>query len=88
MMKSATSARAWREESANFHSMNSDSRHNKAASVVEHATKCEKCGATLLLESGACVHCLLRKGLQGDGDMSAALYESLLAEVDTPHQSW
>lgn len=88
MMKSATSARAWREESTNFHSMNSDSPHNKAASVVEQAAKCDKCGATLLLESGACVHCLLRKGLQGEGDMSATHYERLLAEVDTPYQSW
>ena len=68
--------------------MNSDSRQNKGANVVEAAAKCEKCGARLLLDSGACARCLLRKGLEGDSDMSAALYESLLAEVDTPHQSW
>jgi serine/threonine protein kinase len=40
------------------------------------------------LDTGICVNCLLREGLQGSDEVSQAFYQSVLAEVDAPHKSW
>jgi len=40
------------------------------------------------LDTGVCVNCLLREGLQGSDEVSQAFYQSVLAEVDAPHKSW
>ena len=40
------------------------------------------------LDSGICVSCLLREGLESDDEVSQAFYQSVLAEVDAPHKSW
>ena len=40
------------------------------------------------LDTGICVNCLLREGLQGGEEVSQAFYQSVLAEVDAPHKSW
>jgi serine/threonine protein kinase len=40
------------------------------------------------LDTGVCVSCLLREGLEGGDDVSQAFYQSVLAEVDAPHKSW
>jgi serine/threonine protein kinase len=41
------------------------------------------------LDTGICVSCLLRKGLEGGYDeVSQAFYQSVLGEVDAPHKSW
>jgi len=41
------------------------------------------------LDTGICVSCLLRKGLEGGCDeVSQAFYQSVLGEVDAPHKSW
>ena len=40
------------------------------------------------LDTGICVSCLLREGLQGRDEVSQAFYQSVLAEVDAPHKSW
>ena len=40
------------------------------------------------LDTGICVSCLLREGLQGSDEVSQAFYQSVLAEVDAPHKSW
>jgi serine/threonine protein kinase len=53
----------------------------------EHA-KCEKCAATMRLDTGICVSCLLREGLEGGDEVSQAFYQSVLAEVDAPPKSW
>jgi serine/threonine protein kinase len=53
----------------------------------EHA-ECEKCGATMRLDTGICVSCLLREGLEGGDDVSQAFFQTVLAEVDTPNKSW
>ena len=53
----------------------------------EHA-KCEKCGATMRLDTGICVSCLLREGLEGGDDVSQAFFQTVLAEVDAPNKSW
>jgi len=40
------------------------------------------------LDTGVCVSCLLRQGLQGGDTVSQAVYETVLDEVDAPHKSW
>src|SRR6266481_7195108 len=50
--------------------------------------KCEKCGATMRLDTGACVSCLLRGGVEDGEEISEAFYQSVLAEVDAPQKSW
>jgi len=40
------------------------------------------------LDTGICVSCLLREGLQGGNEVSQTSYQSVLAEVDAPHKSW
>ncbi len=40
------------------------------------------------LDTGICVSCLLREGLEGGDEVSPAVYQSVLAEVDAPHKSW
>jgi serine/threonine protein kinase len=57
------------------------------SATKEHA-ECEKCGATMRLDTGICVSCLLREGLEGDDEVSQAFYQSVLAEVDAPYKSW
>ncbi|HYK23485.1 MAG TPA: protein kinase [Candidatus Acidoferrum sp.] len=57
------------------------------SATKEHA-KCEKCGATMRLDTGICVSCLLREGLEGCDEVSPAFYQSVLAEVDAPHKFW
>ena len=40
------------------------------------------------LDTGVCISCLLRQGLEGGDDVSQSFYQSVLAEVDAPHKSW
>ena len=40
------------------------------------------------LDTGICVSCLLREGLESGEEVSQASYQSVLAEVDAPHKSW
>ena len=53
----------------------------------EHA-KCEKCGATMRLDTGVCVSCLLRQGLEIGGEVSKAVYETVLDELDARDKPW
>ncbi|PYL82671.1 MAG: hypothetical protein DMF21_01690, partial [Verrucomicrobia bacterium] len=66
--------------------MNSDGLSDSLSSA--NPAKCEKCGATMRLETGVCASCLLREGLKGAGEVSRAVYESVLAEVDVPDKQW
>src|SRR5436190_876683 len=66
----------------------SDTRSDPLPSATNEHAKCEKCGATMRLETGVCVNCLLREGLEDGGEVSQALYETVLDEVDAPHKSW
>jgi len=59
-----------------------------APEYAGEAVKCEKCGATTRLDTGVCVSCLLREGLEAGGEVSRAVYESVLAEVDAPNKQW
>jgi len=48
--------------------------------------KCQKCGATMRLETGICPSCLLREGFEAG--VSRAAFESVMAEVDVPDTQW
>src|SRR5213592_1368393 len=49
---------------------------------------CTKCGATTHLHTGVCVSCLLREGLEAADEVSRAVFESVVAEVDVPDKQW
>src|SRR5438876_483889 len=66
--------------------MNSDGLSDSLSSASP--AKCEKCGATMRLDTGVCVRCLLREGLHAVGGMSKAAYESVLTEVHVPDTQW
>ena len=66
----------------------SEPRSDLLPSATKDHAKCEKCGATTRLDTGICVSCLLREGLQGSDEVSQAFYQSVLAEVEAPHKSW
>ena len=40
------------------------------------------------LDTGVCVSCLLREGLEGGDEVSQAFFQTVLAEVDAPNKSW
>src|SRR5215471_7204372 len=66
----------------------SDQQSGSTASATPYEAKCGKCGANARLDTGVCVSCLLREGLEGGGEVSQAAYETLLDEVDAPHKTW
>lgn len=67
---------------------NSDQPSGSAATATRHEAKCGKCGANTRLDSGVCLSCLLLEGLQGGGEVSQAVYKTVLDEVDAPHKPW
>jgi tRNA A-37 threonylcarbamoyl transferase component Bud32 len=68
--------------------LDSDPPFDPLLSATKEHAECEKCGATMRLDTGICVSCLLREGLEGDDEVSQAFYQSVLAEVDAPYKSW
>ena len=66
----------------------SDPRPDSLPSATKEHAKCEKCGATIRLDTGLCVRCLLHGGLEGGDDVSQEFFQTVLAEVDTPNKSW
>ncbi len=60
---------------------------SSATKTKEHAN-CEKCGAATRLNTGVCVSCLLRQGLEAAGNVSKAAYETVLDEVDARDKPW
>jgi serine/threonine protein kinase len=67
---------------------NSDQRSGPATSATPQEGKCGRCGANTRLDTGVCVSCLLREGLEGGGEVSQAVYKTVLDEVDAPHKPW
>ena len=67
---------------------NSDQRSGSVASAIPEEVKCGKCGANKRPDTGVCVSCFLREGLQGGDELSRSVYETVLDEVDAPHKSW
>jgi tRNA A-37 threonylcarbamoyl transferase component Bud32 len=68
--------------------LDSDPLFDPLLSATKEHAECEKCGATMRLDTGICVSCLLREGLEGDDEVSQAFYQNVLAEVDAPYKSW
>jgi serine/threonine protein kinase len=66
----------------------SDRRSDPLPTSTEEYAECDSCGATLRLDTGFCVRCLLRQGLETGGEVSKTVYETVLGDVDTPHKSW
>ena len=67
---------------------NSEGLSDSIPSATKGPAKCEKCGATTRLDTGICVSCLLREGLEAAGEVSRAVFESVIAEVDVPDKQW
>src|SRR6266404_527358 len=67
---------------------NSDEVSDAFRSTKEKPVKCEKCGAATRLDTGVCVSCLLREGLEAVGEVSRTAFESVLAEVEVPDKQW
>jgi tRNA A-37 threonylcarbamoyl transferase component Bud32 len=66
----------------------SDPRFDPLPGATKGHAKCEKCGATTRLDTGVCVSCLLREGLEGDDEVSQVIYETVLDELDARHKPW
>jgi serine/threonine protein kinase len=66
----------------------SDERSYSLPSATKDAAKCKKCGATARLDTGVCVSCLLSEGLGAGGEVSKAVYETVLDEVDARDKPW
>jgi serine/threonine protein kinase len=66
----------------------SDERSDSLPSATNVPAQCEKCGATMRLDAGVCVSCLLRQGLETDGEVSKAVYETVLDELDARDKPW
>ena len=66
----------------------SDPRSGPLQIASKERAKCEKCGATMQLDTGVCVTCLLRQGLETGGEVSKAAYETVLDELDARDKPW
>ena len=66
----------------------SDGLSDSVPSVSNSPAKCDKCGATTRLHTGVCVSCLLGEGLEGGDEISRAVFESAIAEVNVPDKQW
>src|SRR6476661_2241315 len=66
----------------------SDGLSDSIPSVNQSPAKCEKCGATERLHTGVCVSCLLGEGLEAGDEVSRAVFESAIAEVNVPDKQW
>jgi serine/threonine protein kinase len=64
------------------------SRSDPLPSATKEHAECEKCGATMRLDTEVCVSCLLREGLETGGEVSKAIYETVLDELDARDKPW
>jgi TolB-like protein/tRNA A-37 threonylcarbamoyl transferase component Bud32 len=66
----------------------SDPASDPLPSATTERAKCETCGAIMRLDTGVCVSCLLRQGLETGGKVSKAVYETVLDELDAREKPW
>src|SRR5881397_311500 len=66
----------------------SDPRSDPLPSTTKEHAKCERCGATMRLDTGVCVSCLLREGLETGREVSKVVYETVLDELDARDKPW
>src|SRR5262245_64454721 len=65
---------------------NSDGLSDSVVGALPSSSRCEKCGATIRLETGICATCLLREGLESG--VSRTAFESVMAEDDVRDVEW
>src|SRR5438477_11878655 len=58
------------------------------ADVIEHPTKCPRCGAITRLNQGTCINCLLLEGLEAKGEGSREAFESILVDANVADTQW
>jgi len=66
----------------------SDLQSDTLPSATKEQAGCEKCGATTRLDTGVCVSCLLRGGLETGDEVSKAVYETVLDELNSREKPW
>jgi TolB-like protein/tRNA A-37 threonylcarbamoyl transferase component Bud32 len=66
----------------------SDPRSDSLPSAIKENAECERCGATMRLDTGVCVSCLLREGLETGGDVSKGVYGTVLDELGARDKPW
>ena len=66
----------------------SDPSSRPLPSATKEHPKCEKCGTTMRLDTGVCVSCLLHEGLEAGDQVSKAVYETALGELDARDKPW
>lgn len=58
------------------------------AEALESPKKCPQCGAIAQLDQSTCINCLLRAGLETQGEPSRESFESILIEADVTDTQW
>src|SRR6516164_7022394 len=66
----------------------SDGLSDSTPSLSDGPEQCKKCGATARLHTGVCVSCLLSEGLEAGDEVSRAVFETAIAEVNVPDKQW
>src|SRR6266498_1979111 len=61
---------------------------DSVADITENPKKCPQCGATIQLNHGTCINCLLREGLEAKGEASREAFESILTEANVTDTQW
>ena len=63
-------------------------RSDSLADVIEYPAECPQCGAITRLDHGTCINCLLREGLEAEGEASRQAFESVLEEANVADKEW
>src|SRR5437588_11516480 len=63
-------------------------RSDSLADVIEYPAECPQCGAITRLDHGTCINCLLREGLEAEGEASRQAFESVLEEANVTDKEW
>ena len=64
-------------------------RSDSLTDVIEYPAECPQCGAiTRLDHHGTCINCLLREGLEAEGEASRQAFESVLEEANVTDKEW
>jgi TolB-like protein/Tfp pilus assembly protein PilF/tRNA A-37 threonylcarbamoyl transferase component Bud32 len=58
------------------------------AGIGEDFTTCRRCGAPTENDYGTCINCLLREGLESEGEGSRERFESILSEASLTDTHW
>ncbi len=68
--------------------MNKSTAPSDFAQAIETPAKCPQCGAMTQLHDATCINCLLREGLEAEGEASRETFESILLEANVTDKQW